>query len=313
MARSPWQARQFHNQPTRSHQHQFLVDLWDEVRRATGGRLDVTVHARNADVAGSDPAALEMLRQGELEFFTLMGGLLGRLVPAAEIQGMPFAFTSHAQVHRANEGPLGEYLGRECAAKGIYRFRHGLLENGFRHISTVDRPIHSVDDLAGLRMRIPDGEIFRDLFASLGCQPVAVNIKELYDALATGRVDGQENPLVVTDVNALYEVTKHVAITSHMWSGFNLLANLGFWNGLPDDVRGVVLDAVSRHVARQRAYTVALNTELETTLARCGMVFTRADVASFRKKLGDGFYRRWKAQLGPAAWSLLEAEVGPLG
>src|SRR5712691_3512006 len=108
-------ARQFHNQPVQSHQHQFLSDLWAQVAKETGGRLEVIVFAQNGGIPGSDPQALDMLQSGELEFFTLMGGILGRKVPVAEIQGLPFAFTSHAQVHRANDGALGEYLGRECA------------------------------------------------------------------------------------------------------------------------------------------------------------------------------------------------------
>src|SRR2546425_12834163 len=166
-----------------------------------------------------------------------MGGILGRKVPVAEIQGLPFAFTSHAQVHRANDGALGEYLGRECAAKGIYRFQYGLLENGFRQISTVEKPVFIAEDLRGMRMRVPDGQMFRDVFTALEAQPVTINIRELYAALKSRQVDGQENPLVITEVNRLYEVTKYVSTTNHMWSGFNLLANLKFWNSLPGDVQ----------------------------------------------------------------------------
>ena len=308
-----WRARQFHNQPEQSHQHRFLADLWSEVRAETGGRLDVSVHSQNGGVPGSDPQALDMLQKGDLEFFTLMGGILGRVVPAAEMQGLPFAFASSGQVHRANDGALGEYIGRECEAKGIHRFRFGLLENGFRHISMVDRPIRNADDLRGVRMRVPDGEMFRDLFTALGAEPVTVNIRDLYEALRIRRVDGQENPLVVTEVNKLYEVTRYVSLTGHMWSGFNLLANLKFWNGLPEDVREAVEKSVKKFVALQRAYTDRLNLDLETTLARRGMIFNTADVASFRRRLGDGFYRRWKKEFGAAAWNLLESEAGRLG
>lgn len=308
-----WTARQFHNQPAQSHQHQFLTDLWAQVAKETGGRLQVTVFPQNGDIAGSDPAALDMLASGELEFFTLMGGILGRKVPAAEIQGLPFAFTSHAQVHKANDGALGEYLGRECAAKGIHRFQHGLLENGFRQIAMAERPIRTADDLRGVRMRVPDGQMFREVFTALEAQPVTVNIRELYAALKSRQVDGQENPLVIVEVNRLYEVTKYVSTTNHMWSGFNLLANLKFWDSLPGDVQAVVQRNVKKFVSLQRAYTDNLNRELETKLAARGMAFNVADVSTFRAKLGGGFYQRWKSQLGATAWGLLEREVGRLG
>jgi len=135
----------------------------------------------------------------------------------------------------------------------------------------------------------------------------------LYEALKTRRVDGQENPLVITEVNKLYEVTRYVSTTNHMWSGFNLLANLKFWDGLPADVQEVVQRNVKKYVAMQRAYTDNLNRELKDKLAARGLIFNTADVATFRTKLGEGFYQRWKKAFGQTAWSLLEREVGKLG
>ena len=306
-----WAGRQFHNQPEASHTHGFLVDLWDEVRAATGGALAVAVHAQNAGATGSDPAALRMLVAGELEFMTLMGGVLGQVVPAAEIQGLPFAFGSHAQVHAAMRGPLGEYLRREMAANGIHGFRDGVLENGFRHIVSIDRPVRHAADLAGYRMRIPDGRMFEDVFRTLGATPVVVNIRDLYGALRERRVDGQENPLAVVEVNRLYEVTRYVSLTGHMWSGFNLIGNLAFWRRLPEDVQEIVKRAVATHVERQRVYTDAFNRGLETRLAsERGMVFNVADGASFRAALSGDFYRRWRRDLGEGAWRLLEDAVG---
>lgn len=305
--------RQFHNQPEASHAHAFLVDLWEEVRAATGGALSVTVHAQNAGLPGSDPAALRMLVAGELEFMTLMGGILGQLVPAAEIQGLPFAFSSHAQVHAAMRGALGDHLRQEMAAKGIHAFRDGVLENGFRHIVSIDRPVHSAADFAGYRMRIPDGRMFDEAFRALGATPVVVNIRELYGALRDRAVDGQENPLAVVEVNRLYEVSKYVSRTSHMWSGFNLIGNPAFWRRLPADVQEVVNRAVAKHIGRQRTYTDAFNRELEAKLAtERGMVLNTADGASFRAVLSGEFYRRWQRELGDTAWRLLEDAVGRL-
>ena len=307
-----WTGRQFHNQPSDSHQQQFLVDLWNSVRTETGGELNITVYPQNNNIPGSDPAALDMLRSGELEFFTLMGGILGRAVPVAEIQGVPFAFSNHEQVHRANDGRLGEYISKECAAKGIHRFQYGLLENGFRQINMIDKPVRAAADLAGVRMRVPDTALIRDTFSALGAVPVTVNIDGLYEALKTRRVDGQENPLVVTEVNKLYEVTRYLSITNHIWSGFNLLANLRFWNGLPMNVQEVVDRNVRKYVSAQRAYTNTLNNSLAEKLVERGMIANTADSGSFRRDLGPEFYRRWRAQLGATAWQLLEDEVGGL-
>jgi tripartite ATP-independent transporter DctP family solute receptor len=306
-------AKQYHNQPAASPLHEALVKIWSQVAKETNGALVVTVYPQNNGVAGSDPAALEMLRKGELEFYTLMGGILSNAVPAMDIQGMPFAFKRSAPIFAAMDGELGTYLRSECKAKGIYLFPHGLLENGFRDLNTVERRVRVVEDMAGLRVRVPDGKVFRDLFSSLGAEPVTLNINKLYDGLKNREVDAQENPLVICETNRLYEVTKYISTTHHSWSGFNLLSNEVFWRGLPQDVRAVVERNVRVGVLAQRKVTQALNRSLATSLAGRGMTFDKPEITSFKAKLAGGFYPRWKQEIGAKAWGLLEAKSGKIG
>lgn len=307
-----WRADQVHAQPPDSHLQKFLEDLWSAVRAETEGRLDVTVHPYSMDVPGAGPNVVKKVVAGEIEFHVLMGGVLGQVVPAMEIQGLPFAYTSSEQVARIMDGALGEYLRSEMAAKGLYAFPGGLMENGFRQMVSVGKPVVNAGDLEGYRMRVPAGRVFSDLFDSLGAIPVTVNIDRLYASLRDGEVDGQENPLVVTEENKLYEVSTRVSVTNHMWSGFNLYGNLAFWNALPRDVQEIVERNVRKFVLKQRDNVRRLNKALETRLVERGMTFNTADIASFRRRLGDGFYARWKAELGQTAWTLLENEIGPL-
>lgn len=308
-----WHVRQYHYLSEDSHVHPFLVDLWDEVARETGGRIAASVLAKNAGLTGGHLAIVDQLRAGEIECYVLMGGILGPLLPAMEIQGLPFAFRDHAQVHATFDGPLGDYLRHELEPLGIHALPFGLMENGFRHISTIDRPLHTAADLAGLRIRIPEGRMFADAFQSLGTVPVEVNVLKMYDALKNREVDAQENPLSVTEALRLHEVTHHAALSSHMWSGFNMMVSRRFWDRLPADVRQVIERAVRKHVARQRAHTDALNRSLEDRLAAWGMAVTRVDRASFRDRLVDsGFYRRWRDTVGRKAWTLLEDSVGKI-
>jgi tripartite ATP-independent transporter DctP family solute receptor len=282
------------------------------VREETGGRLAIGVHADNGGLKASHLEIVGMLQRGELEFYALMGSLLGPLAPVMEIQSLPFAFTREEQVYRLMDGALGDHLREALAPHGIHLVAGGLLENGFRHISTVDKAVRCADDLAGLRIRVPEGRIFEDTFRSLGAEPVAVFVLEMHRALGERRVDGQENPLAITEALRLYEVTRHISLTCHMWSGFNLIANRQFWENLPAGVQEIVLRNVRLHVGRQRAHTQALNRDLQAKLAGRGMIFTTHDTASFRRRLAGDFYRRWKSELGAAAWTLLEAEVGTL-
>lgn len=303
-------ARQLHNQPVESHQHRFLVELWDEVRAATG--LIVTVHASNAGTPGSDPRVLEMVAAGEVEFATMMGPLLGALVPAAEIQGVPFAFASSAQAHAAVDGALGDYLRAELRAKGLYLVPNGALENGFRQICSVEKVVRTPADLAGYRMRVPAGRILGELFSALGATPVVVNIDALAEALRERRVDGHENPLAITEVNRLHDLAPRISLTNHVWSGFNLIGNLRFWSSLDEATQAAVHAATRRHVARQREYTVRLNDTLARRFTENGMELHTVDQVAFRGRLGSGFYAQCRERCGTRAWSLLQEAVGKL-
>ncbi len=185
---------QYHNQPATSSLHRRLVEMWAAVRTETNGRVDVSVFAENNKTPGSDPAVLKMLTTGEVQFFTVMGGILGTVVPAAEAQQMPFWFRSAAQAQRAMDGWLGSYLKDEMAAKGIFSFPVGAFDNGMRQIAGNRRPIARPEDLAGMKMRVPAGALLADTFKALGAQPVTVNSDGIYNALKTGLVDAQENP-----------------------------------------------------------------------------------------------------------------------
>ena len=313
MSTAQWRVRQYHYLSQDSHVHPFLVDLWNEVGEATGGRVSATVHAKNEGLPGSHLEIVDLLIKGEIECYVLMGGILGGLVPSLEIQGLPFAFKDHAQVHATLDGALGGYLQQELRAKGIHALPYGLLENGFRHISTVDRPIARAADLEGMRIRIPEGKMFADAFASLGAVPVEVNVLKLYDALKNREIDAQENPLSITEALKLHEVTHHIALTSHMWSGFNMMASLKFWNTLPADIQQTIERITRKHVARQRAHTDTLNRGLESKIAGWGMVATQVDRTEFRDRLrASGFYRRWREITGEKAWQLLENSVGKM-
>ena len=297
--------RQFHNQPEQSHQHRFLVDLWDDVRRATG--IEVSVHAANAGTAGSDPRVLEMLAAGELEFATMMGPIIGKLVPAAEIQGLPFAFHNSQQVHAALDGSLGDHLRHEALGKGLYLVPGGGLENGFRQICSVRRAVRTPEDLAGYRMRVPAGRIFAELFEALGATPVTVNIDGLAAALSDGKVDGHENPLAIVEVNRLHDVSRYITATNHAWSGFNLVANLGYWRSLSEHAQDAIHRAVKNHVARQRSHAMALNLELEKRLP-----VEHVMQAPFRARLGTDLYARWRERCGTVAWRLIRDAGGRL-
>ena len=302
---------QYHNQAADSPLHRRLVEMWTAIGKETGGRVETRVLPENNKHPGSDPAVLKMLVAGEIEFFTLMGGILGTVVPVAEVQQVPFAFRSSDHAHRAMDGPLGAYIRAEMAAKGIIGFSIGAFDNGMRQIGGSRRPIAAPADLAGLKMRIPAGKMFEDTFRAFGAEPVLVNSSGIYAALKSGEVDAQENPLGYMNLFRHYEVMKFVSMTNHMWSGFNLMANQAAWRRLPEDVRGIIERNAARSVRLQRQDQQAENTSARPAMASRGIAFNEVDTAPFRARL-SGVYGSWKKALGAKCWGLLEAEVGRL-
>src|SRR5262245_48256121 len=149
---------QYHGQAASSTLHRNLAAMWAAISAETGGRVTATVHAENGKVAGGDPTALRMLIAGEIQFYTLMGGILGTVVPVAEVQQVPFAFARADEAHKAIDGPLGRMLGAEMAAKGMHLFAQGGFDNGMRQVASVARVIATPDDLAGITIRVPAGQ-----------------------------------------------------------------------------------------------------------------------------------------------------------
>ena len=253
-----------------------------------------------------------MLIAGEIQFFTLMGGIIGTVVPVAEAQQLPFAFKSAAEAHKAIDGPLGKYIGEEMAAKGMYLFPVAGFDNGMRQVAAISRPVTTPEDFAGMKIRVPPGQMMLDTFGAFGAQPVTTSANQIYDALKTGRVDAQENPLAILQGFKLYELVKYVSLTNHMWSGFNAMAHPATWNALPDDIKSVIERNVTKYVRQQRQDQAALNASLRDDFVKRGLVFNEVDQAAFRARL-PGVYAIWKEKLGSKCWSLVEAEVGKLG
>jgi tripartite ATP-independent transporter DctP family solute receptor len=303
---------QYHNQAASGTLHKNLTAMWEAVRAETNGRVETTVYAENNKLPGGDPEVLKMLIAGEIQFFTLMGGIIGTVVPVAEAQQLPFAFKSAAEAHKAIDGPLGKYIGEEMAAKGMHLFPVAGFDNGMRQVASIPRPIATPDDFAGMTIRVPPGQMMLDTFGAFGARPVTTPANQIYDALKTGKVDSQENPLAILEGFKLYELVKYVSLTNHMWSGFNAMAHPATWKALPDDIKGVIERNFTKYVHQQRQDQAMLNAKLREDFVKRGLVFNETDQAAFRARLPI-VYATWKEKLGTKCWSMVEAEVGRLG
>src|SRR3954462_7994218 len=228
---------QYHNQPASGTLHKNLAAMWDGIANETNGRVEGIVHSENNKIAGGDPEAFKKLLAGEIQFFTLMGGIIGTVVPVAEAQQVPFAFKSAAEAHKAIAGPFGRYIGEEMAAKGMYLFPIAGFDNGMRQVTTINRPISKPDDFAGMKIRVPPGQMIFDTFAAFGAQPITTPANQIYDALKSGKVEAQENPLAIIQGYKLDDMVRYVNMTNHMGGAFTLMPLLPSGQALPADIK----------------------------------------------------------------------------
>jgi TRAP-type C4-dicarboxylate transport system substrate-binding protein len=152
-----------------------LKEMAESVRTETGGRLQIDVYA--AGKLGSDNAMLAMLQKNEMEMY-MGGNVFGPLVPVTEMPGLPFTFRNSADVFAALDGDFGDYIRGEMKLKGLYAFRRGF-DNGFHHLTTSTKPIKTVEDLVGMKIRTPVQKMTVDFFETLGAKPMTFTLNEL--------------------------------------------------------------------------------------------------------------------------------------
>src|SRR5437762_1742452 len=211
------------NQPAGSPTVRRITEMAEAIRRETDGEFLVEVFPESR--LGPDPKMFADLCSGALEFF-MAGATLGDVAPTSALPLLPFAFWDSKAVFAALDGALGDQIRGELAKNGIHAFRH-CLQNGFHHLTTSTRPIHTAADLAGLKIRSPGGAIARDFFEAFGAETGYVPFSQMYDALKARNFDGQSDPLGVVLSLKLYEVQTYLSLTAHWWSGFTLLAAAG--------------------------------------------------------------------------------------
>ena len=281
------------------------------VKQESSGRIEIQVFP--ASQLGSDTDMLSQVRSGGVEFFTLSGLILSTLVPQAAINGIGFAFADYNAVWKAMDGELGGFVRQQIAKVGLVAMEK-IFDNGFRQMTSAAKPINSAEDLKGFKMRVPVSPLWTSMFKAFDSAPASINASELYTALQTRVVDGQENALSGINALKLYEVQKYCALTNHMWDGFWFLANRRAWERLPPNLREIVAKHVNAAAVAERADLAAMAGSLQTDLAAKGMVFNTPRTDAFRDKLkSGGFYAEWKGKLGDDAWGLLERFAGKLG
>jgi len=292
--------------PINAHVKQAAASIAEQ----SGGRVVIEVFP--GYVLGSSTSALAQLRNGGIHMLTLSGSVLSTLAPVTTIYNTAFAFKDYDQVWAAMDGALGDHIRTKVAAIGIQPIgKHWDL--GFRHITTSGKPIRTPEDLRDMKIRVPVAPLFVSCFKELGAAPTPINFDEVYSALQTKLIDGQENDVIVTETAKLYEVQKYYALTGHIWDGYFSLVNARSWKAIPENLQQVISRNFANAAVRERQEIRSRTDEVRKRLQDKGMVFNTVDRDAFRAVLRkNGFYTQWKEKFGAEAWGALEKVTGPL-
>ena len=211
----------------------------EEFARRINERLEgrVRVVFFGSSQLGNDEVLVQKLKLGTLDF-AVPSTIMSSLVEEFGLFEMPYLVRDRDHMRRIGEEIFWPTLAPAAEAKG-YRVL-GLWENGFRHITNNTRPIYTPEDLGGIKLRTPRGEWRFKLFRVFGANPTPMPLSEVFVALQTGVIDGQENPFAQLASLRFHEVQIYLSLTGHVYSPSYLLTGVSRWNRLPPDIRAVI-------------------------------------------------------------------------
>lgn len=262
----------------------------DLVLEKTKGQIKIDTYPGGQ--LGGDRDVFEGIRIGTIEFALV--GAIDNFLPIQSVVSLPFFFKSPEHVYKFLDGPLGKQIYGGLNDMGIVYL--GSMENGWRLI-TSNKPINSIADLRGMKIRVPQSPNFVNTFTALGASPTPIAFTELYAALQNRVVDGQENPVFHIMTQRFYEVQKYVALTSHIYLDAPMLVSRRFWQGLTTEQQKAVQDAAVEAINYQRKYAQDKQAEMLKDLQAKGVTLTKPDLAPFREAVKP-LHEEWAKKFG---------------
>ena len=241
-----------------------------EVEEKSNGALTVDVFP--AMQLGGAAENTDQIRSGAIFAAISSIAYFSRTVPEYEAVSLPFLFASREKAFEVIDGPVGDILDDKMAAKGLVSLGYG--ELGFRHVTNNRQAIKSLDDFKNMKIRLQPNEVHLETFRSIGANPVAMDVKELYSALQQGVLDGQENPYNIISTRKFNEVQTYLSDTGHFFDFINAAANKRTFDRMSSEHQTIVREAMTAAMMWQRKEAESLDQSYRERLIAAGMEFT---------------------------------------
>jgi TRAP-type transport system periplasmic protein len=277
------------------------------VASRSGGKIVVKEFPANQ--LGSEMQQQSALRGGTQEMQSPATTSLAGIVKEFGLIDFPFIVGKAEEADRLLDGPLGEALLAKLPEKDLIGLAYWDL--GFRNVTNSRRPIAKGEDLSGIKLRVIPNPVYLETFKIFGANPVLMSFTEVYTAMETRTIDGQENPYLVILSNKFYEVQKYLSATGHTYSANIILVSKKFWDKLSPVEQKILKDAAIEARDYQRALSrEAVKKALEELKAK-GMAFNEidaAELARMREKAAP-VAAKFAADYDPALVTLFNAEL----
>ena len=275
----------------------------EEVEQNTNGRITVEIHADGA--LGSDAELIEGIINDRLDMTISSAGNFALYATKLGISALPFLFSDFESAWRFMDSPLVQDVNATLEPFNIVVLSH--FDNGFRCVTTTDRPINSVADMKGLRIRTPPSQIVMETMSALGARPKHHAFNGLKDALKDGTFDSQENPIPIVYNSRLYEEQHCLAITNHIYDAMPLVIRKSLWDTLGEGDRQILREAARKAQDLNRQLVKNQTEAFVSRLRNVGMTITTPDlhefaeatagiVEMFSEMYGDELIARMKEQ-----------------
>ncbi len=268
-----------HLAPTNDPRHSSLVKFAEAIEARTKGEITIKIFPNST--LGKDREVFEQL-QGGLTELALNGEIISNFYDKWSVINLPYLWRDQDHVEAFLASDLARQWEKETVEKtGVYIL--GYFARNPRILTTKSKPVKSIDDIKGLKIRVPRIDVYMDTWQAFGVQPTPMSSSEFFLALKMGTVDGMENPIEVMGAWKIYEASKYLSYTNHMQTRLFLTASRKFLDSLPEDQRVIIVDEAKKAQVNHLAATRDLHAEMEKLVLEKGMVIEKnPDITGFR-------------------------------
>jgi tripartite ATP-independent transporter DctP family solute receptor len=267
-------------------------------KEKTGGEVDIKVFPDGILFGNDQNAAVNQLGAGALDGLILASSVYASFEPRMNAVSLPYLFSDYDQLIGYLNGEPGKTLLQSLERLNIVGL--GLMIRTFRNTTTRETPIMKASDFSGLKLRVPNNQLFVQLFKGLGANPTPMAFSEVYTALQLGAIDGQENPVEVPFNNRFYEVQKHLNMTRHVADSYVLALSKAAWGKIPEKHQAAVREAAAETVKERNAKEIEQEAKIVAALKEKGMTVHELQPAEMEKvqKIASGLYPQFADTIG---------------